>query len=380
VTVADAKTFVESPAGDAATEPTEAPPAAPEGRHHREHDTASHEALAAVSDNLHALDEEEPVIEAVKKKPAWRGRVLTAIRIIAALAIVFYLVTSATRQWADVKQTFHSLSWGSLIMALVFALLGIGGNMMAWRAALTDLDHKVPVRTAAPIALVGQLGKYLPGSVWAYVVQMDLGRRAGVPRTKAFIASLVGTGLGVTVGLIFGTVGLPTAFEAARDDQHGSIGRVAFYVALVLLPVALVCAYPKVLTSLIQLLLRVLRRPPLDRSLSWRGVLGPMGWAAFAFTCFGTHLWFLAQANAAPGFSGWARSVGVIALAMSVSVFVVIAPSGIGVREFLVTVALGGGGIALGIALASRLIFTIADVLAAGVSAAVGAHRLKQRP
>jgi uncharacterized membrane protein YbhN (UPF0104 family) len=189
----------------------------------------------------------------------------------------------------------------------------------------------------------------------------------------------MGTGLGVTVGLIFGTLGLPTAFEAARDDEHASLGRIAFYVALILLPIALTCAYPKILTRIMRLLLRVLRRPPLDRPISWRGVLGPAAWSTLAYTSFGTHLWLLAS-HSVPGFSGWARCIGVVALAMSVSVFVVIAPSGIGVREFLITIALGGGGAALGIALASRLIFTIGDVLAAGVSAAVGAHRLKETP
>jgi hypothetical protein len=213
--------------------------------------------------------------------------------------------------------------------------------------------------------------------VWAYVVQMDLARRAGVPRTRAFIASLVSTGLGVTVGLIFGTIGLPTAFEAARDDVHGTLGRLAFYVALGLLPIALVCAHPKVLSRLVQLLLKLLRRPKLDRALSWRGVLTPMAWAAFAYTCIGSHLWLLSQGTAVHGLSGWLRCIGVVALAMSVSIFVVIAPSGIGVREFLITIALGGGGAAFAIALASRLIFTVADVLAAGISAAVGAHRLK---
>jgi hypothetical protein len=77
------------------------------------------------------------------------------------------------------------------------------------------------------------------------------------------------------------------------------------------------------------------------------------------------------------GFGGWLRCIGVIALALSVSVFVVIAPSGIGVREFLITIALGGGQAALGIALASRLLFTVADIVAAGVAAAIGLHRLK---
>ncbi len=345
-----------------------------------QHDTASHEAsheaLAALRDDVHALDVED---EVAPPKPAWRARVLTGVRIVAALGIVFYLINTTVNQWSEVRGVFHELSWPALILSFLAVLIGIGCNMMAWRAAAADVDHRLPVRTAAPIMLVGQLGKYLPGSVWAYVVQADLARRAGVPRARAFVASLVSTGIGITIGLLIGTIGLPTALEGAKDDAHGVVGRIAFIAALVALPFALVCAYPRVLTRLMQFVLRILRRPPLDRPLSWHGVVGPGVWSAFAYGLIGTHLWFIAHGTA-PGFGGWLRCIGVMALAMSVSVFVVIAPSGIGVREFLITIALGGGGTALGIALASRLLFTIADVVAAGVAAAVGLHRLKLPP
>jgi glycosyltransferase 2 family protein len=309
--------------------------------------------------------------------------VLTGLRILAALAILFFLVSTTVRQWSEVRATFGVLSWQAIVLALLAALAGIGANMMGWRAAVAGVDRRLPVRTAAPIALVGQLGKYLPGSLWAYLVQMELARRAGVSRTNALLGALAATGLGVTVGLVLGTIGLPTAFEAARDSEHGAVGRLAFIVALVLLPIALVCAHPAVLTRLLRLLLRVLRRPPMPTALSWRGVLEPMGWALVAYTAFGTHLWLLAESQAAPGIGGWARCVGTIALAMGVSVFVIVAPSGIGVREFLIAVALGGFGVsfstAFAIALASRLIFTMADIVAAGVAGAVGTRRLRDQ-
>jgi glycosyltransferase 2 family protein len=341
-----------------------------------QHDTASHEALAALRDDVHALDVED---ESAPPKPAWRARVLTGVRIVAALGILFYLINTAVNQWSEVSDVFHTLTWPDLILAFIAVLLAVGCNMMSWRAAAADVDHRLPVRTAAPIMLVGQLGKYLPGSVWAYVVQADLARRAGVPRARAFVASLVSTGIGITIGLLLGTIGLPTALQGAKDDAHGVVGRIAFIAALVALPFALACAHPKVLTRLMQFLLKILRRPPLDRPLSWRGVLGPAVWSVLAYGLVGTHLWFLAHGTA-PGFGGWLRCIGVVSLAMSVSVFVVIAPSGIGVREFLITIALGGGVAALAIALASRVLFTIADVVAAGAAAAVGLHRLKLPP
>ena len=91
------------------------------------------------------------------------------------------------------------------------------------------------------------------------------------------------------------------------------------------------------------------------------------------------HLWLLANAQAEPGVWAVLRSIGAIALALSISVFAFIVPSGIGVREAILVAALapylgGNTGVALGITYASRMIFTAADVIAAG-AAALSARR-----
>lgn len=60
-----------------------------------------------------------------------------------------------------------------------------------WQVIVDELGAPVGGFRCGQIYLVGQLGKYLPGSVWAYLLQMELGRRAGVPRARVFTASLV---------------------------------------------------------------------------------------------------------------------------------------------------------------------------------------------
>jgi glycosyltransferase 2 family protein len=311
----------------------------------------------------------------------WRSRLITAARVLAAAAIVYFVVATTVRQWGHVRRTFDALSWPAVLLSLLAVLLAIATTALAWREALDDLGHRVPVRAAAQVFLVGQLGKYLPGSVWSYLLQMELGRRAGIPRARAFLASLTATGLGITVGLLIGAFGLRGTLDAARGSQHAAATRVAFYAAVVLLPIAVVCAHPAVLTRLVQLLLRLLRRPPLTTPLTWRGVLGTAGWSAVGYVFFGVHLWLLARTQATPGWSGLAVCIGSIGLAIAVSTVVVIAPSGIGVRELIIAIALGGFGVPFGtgyaLALVSRLIVTVADVLAAGVAAVVGVRRLR---
>jgi uncharacterized membrane protein YbhN (UPF0104 family) len=322
----------------------------------------------------------EPGTDAAPARPL-RRRIIAAVRIVAALAIVYFVVATTIAQWHDVKATFHRLSWPAVLLALVAALLAIGATALSWRAALADLGYRIPVASAAQVLLVGQLGKYLPGSVWSYVMQMELGRRAGIPRSRAFLASLVMTGLGITTGLAIGALGLPGTFRASHSSEYSATARVAFWVTLGLLPIALVCAHPRVLTRLVQLVLRLFRRDPLDTPLSWRGVLATMLWSAVGYAGFGVHLWLLARSQGTAGIAGLGSCVVAIALAIAVSTVVVIAPSGIGVREFLIVIALGGFGVpfgtAYGIALASRLIATIGDVVAAGIAAITGVRRIR---
>jgi uncharacterized membrane protein YbhN (UPF0104 family) len=91
-----------------------------------------------------------------------------------------------------------------------------------------------------------------------------------------------------------------------------------------------------------------------------------------AWTLFGVHFYLLgvgAGGNLTPSLTD---AIGSFALAMTAGLLAVASPSGLGVREAVLVASLspfGGVGTALGVALASRLILTVADVLAAGVAA-----------
>src|SRR5262249_27456726 len=173
----------------------------------------------------------------------------------------------------------------------------------------------------------------------------------------------------ITVGLVIGALGLRGTVLASHAGEHPTLARTAFYLLLALLPIALVCAHPRVLTRVTGLLLRLLRRSPLERPLSWAGVLRVAFWSAVGYALFGLHLWLLARSQVG-GWTGLAVCVAAFGFAISVSTFVVVAPSGIGVREFLIAITLTALGLPYGagyaIALASRLVATIADVMAAG--------------
>jgi uncharacterized membrane protein YbhN (UPF0104 family) len=297
-----------------------------------------------------------------------RQRVLTAVRIMFTVAVLVAVAYTTTTQWHEVKAYLTSIPWESAVLSLTFVLLGLVGSTFAWRAALAHIGHDIPVRSASQIYLVGLLAKYLPGSVWAFVMQMELGRRAGLPRSRAFLASIVVTGISTTTALVIGTLGLPALFD---------VGGVAVAAIAVLVPVSLVCAHPRVLTWLVQRVLKIFRRPPLQTPITWRGVAVVSAWCAVMWVAYGFHLWLLASSQTAPGVGGMLRSLGAVSLGMTAGMLAFVVPSGLGVREAMIVAALlpyVPAGTALGMALASRMLFIVGDLLAAGFAAGLGAY------
>jgi uncharacterized membrane protein YbhN (UPF0104 family) len=300
------------------------------------------------------------------------SRLVKLLRPALGLLIVAALVYAVVTQWAEVRVAIRSIPPTDVVLSTAAVLVGSVAAMFSWRALLADEGHPLGVVDAGRIFLVGQLGKYLPGSVWSVVVQMELATRSGVPRARTFTASLCWIGLTVSSALTVGVIGLP-ALAAAGSSYT--------WFLQALLPVALVCSHPGVLTRIVNLLLRAMRRAPLPRELSWRGVGEAFGWLLVTWLCYGVSLWMLYDAIGATGWSGFLRCLGGFALAMGAGLVIVVAPSGAGVREAIIVSALAGvmaSGEALGIAVVSRMVFIVTDIALAG-GAALSAWRLLRR-
>ena len=246
-------------------------------------------------------------------------------------------------------------------------LLGLLASALVWRALLADLGTRLPLRPATHVFFLGQLGKYVPGSVFAIAAQMELGRFHGAPRSRVGTASLLFLGVLVSAGLLTAAVALPLTSPGALD-------RYAWVLAL--LPVGLVLLAPPVLSRLVAVGLRLLRRDPLERPLTWRGTGAALGWALLMWAAYGLHLLLLVRTqDVAPGPGLVALSTGAYALAWTAGFLVVVAPAGAGVREAALVLALSpvlDRAPALALAVLSRVLMTLGDLVWGAVGAAAG--------
>jgi hypothetical protein len=304
-------------------------------------------------------------------RPGWA----TAVRLLSGRPARWGFVAATVglggyavaRDWTHVRAALDSLGFLTVAAAMVSVLIALFTTMQMWRLLLAALGSPLPTRVAARIMFVGQLGKYLPGSIWPVLAQMEMGNAHRVPRPRSASASVLTMMLSLLTGLLTALVALP--FVA---------GSTPYLWAFLAAPALLVFLHPTVLNSVLNRVLRLARRPALEMPLTGRAIAGASAWAFASWVFNGLQIWLLATRLGAPAGKAALLALGGFAFAWSVGFLVVFAPAGAGIRDVLLVATLGpvlGVAAATAVALVSRVLMTIGDLITAAAAAGFGRPR-----
>jgi hypothetical protein len=244
---------------------------------------------------------------------------------------------------------------------------GLYCGMRAWRAALAGLGSPLRTRDAARIYFVGQLGKYLPGSVWPVLAQMELGRDHDIPRRRSAGALILAVVISLTTGLII--AGLTVPFEAGHRYP-------ALWWLLVPMPFLVPLLSPRVLLACLRRLPLLELDAALPAVMPARAMAAAVAWTVLGWLSYGLHIAVLAGAFPAHGVAPLViASVGGYPLAWAAGLIAFLLPAGAGARDVTVVLALSAvvpTNPAIAAAVVSRAVTTGCD-LALAAAAAVGA-------
>ena len=272
-------------------------------------------------------------------------------------------------EWPQVVPALGRLRWYAVALSLVAAMTGTSCQMLAWRTILADLGSPLPVRTAGRISFVAQLGKYVPGGVWAVAAQVELSHDYRIPRARSLAAVLVSLIVTLGSGLAVALVTLP--FVSPGLARH-------YWWVLAAVPLVGIGLCPPVLGRLLDRALAVSRSQPLGGWPSWRGLRNALGWNLAGWVLLGAQVWLLVASM-----SGWRTAsilvaIGGYALAFSAGMLLVVVPSGIGAREVILALALTPvlpHGVAIAVALTTRGIATLSDLALGALGSIAGRRR-----
>lgn len=308
------------------------------------------------------------------------GKRVLQIGLPAVILVLF--IYQVRNNWNQL--TTHTFQWNPWLLTLAFLgfMLQELSYGLIWQEILSRLGSRLGLRLCLRVYLASEFVRYIPGNVWHVLTRILWVGKYGVSRPVAFasmaielITKLAAAMLVFSISLLFW-----------RDI--GSIGSLLHGPLVDILGVAsilglLVILHPRMLNGLLNQALRLLRRDPVQLTLRYRDILLiTLAWCASwlvagcAFYVLLLALWPEAPLVALPiciGIYGFAWDIGFVSF---------ITPSGLGVREaaivglFALALPLPAG---LGtiMALLSRLVSTIAEVICVGLAYLGGGKQVR---
>lgn len=287
------------------------------------------------------------------------ARVAPYLFIILAGGAAVYAISTHRDELTEVLGQLGPLA---VAASMLFGMLGTGVSFLIWRQMLLGLGVDPPRSSSFHVFFVSQLGKYLPGSVWPVVAQMEFGKKTGIARRTMLAANALTLALSLALGLIIGAALLPLTSPSALRK---------FGWFFLVLPLLLTLLHPRTIPGLLDWLFKRIGRLPMGQRLPWSTTLRAAGWALLSWVLFGLHLYALTSGLGVAGPRVLAATIGGFALAASVGILVVPAPAGAGVRDVVLIATLGvsmTSAQALAVGLASRGLLIVVDLLMAALA------------
>jgi len=298
-------------------------------------------------------------------------KVLIAVVQAALLAAVAVFVTRAVAaHWREFSGLRTSLriqpGWLLLASLIVFAAYGL--LIAAWRSIIGGWGERLAYRPAVRIWALSNLGRYLPGKVWSVAGLAVLARQYGVAAWAAVGAAVVTQAVAAGSGAAVVAATIP---GAASPWWLAAAGAMA---ALTILAVA----HP----AAVRLWQRVAPGQTL-KPLTGPAVAATTAATVLSWAAYGAAFWCVTRGVLGPTPLGFGTATGVFALGYVIGLLAIVVPGGVGVREAVfigVLTPILGAGPAIAVSVASRLLLTATEAIAALAGLALGAAPRTGRP
>jgi uncharacterized membrane protein YbhN (UPF0104 family) len=303
-----------------------------------------------------------------------RAWVSLAVKTALTAVVVYFAAKQLLSHWEEVA-TYH---WeiNPLLMAIsVLAhLMTFVVLTVVWRILMRGFGFEVPFPAAFKISYIAGLARYIPGRIWPMFGMVYYAKQARLD-PKATVASwgvalLYGFPTSFLVALL--SVAIHPEFLQSAETSVYSTGVWLLTGLTVVMSIVLIFA-PQASLVLLNWALRLVRRPEvslrLDKTVALKVYFGYF----FGWICYGISFWLFLKSidthAALPATAG----VGSFVLAYQIGYLTLFSPGGLGTRELALTAMLTPflGGIAAGVAVASRLWSLCVEIVAAGIAALI---------
>jgi uncharacterized membrane protein YbhN (UPF0104 family) len=291
--------------------------------------------------------------------------------------IIGFFLSQVKNNWSALTaQSFHLNAWLLALSFVGFVCQEISYGLI-WKAVLARLGARLGLRASLRIYLASEFVRYIPGNVWHVLTRIMWVGKYGVSRPVAFASMAIELITKLAAGVLVFAVSL----LFWRDlDAVGRLSeqRIIFALGVGTILALCIILYPPVLNWLLNSGLRVLKRDPIKLTLRYRDILFvTLAWGASWFVAGSAFFILLLALWSNTPLIAWPICIGIYALAWDIGFISFITPSGLGFREGAIVglfalafspPLLLPGGLAAIVALLSRFVSTIAELLCVSIA------------
>lgn len=302
---------------------------------------------------------------APRRGPRWLRPVSRLLGLLLIILSLYYLVRVMLDGIQQAELQTLSLAPGPIAIILALTVLCVWAGGWAWQLILRAYGYPLPLDTCLRIQVTSNLAKYIPGYAWQLVGKAYLTRREQVPTAVVTCAMILEFGFLLLTGTLVGLICMPTT---AVLPLVGQIPLWARGVSIGLLTLVIL-GFPR-LMKMGDAAAQRKKYPWLHLPQHPRPLWGAMGILFCSWVILGIGLGVLIRSVHAFPWDLWPASTYSVAISFLVSLMVLFVPSGIGVREGVMTWTLGNyvpAGVAVVVAILSRLVSVAAEFAAFGL-------------
>ena len=291
-----------------------------------------------------------------------KNNLIKALKIIIVLAIILFIGRLFYRNINELKDIDFKFDLLNLILAVVLFIVYKINSVFLWHYITKKNECSISIRKAFVSWFYSLLGKYIPGKVFMLGSRIYFYNREGSSKKKVLfcflvenICTVLGAALLFIMSMLF--VNNPDLIQY----RYPAIGLIAVFFIII---------HPVVLTRIINILLKILKKKQIELRMKYINMLGLVFVYSLNFLIVGSGFYMLTNSIYPVDISRFFYISGIFGLAAVIGILALFAPSGIGVREGVIILALRyviPEAAAIVVSIVSRLWATATELLLIGI-------------
>lgn len=280
------------------------------------------------------------------------------------IAIFAFLGRQLLHNWNRLEVDWQHINYLTLSISLLLFTIAWLSTAIAWGYITKKFNKPLTKRKVVKLWVWSQAARYIPGSVWQVVGRVYMGEKEGLGKGKTLASVAVETSNLIISSLLILALSLPLWPELTGLKQYFPFLISGFLIFGFL--------HPRVFNATTAFFIKKLDNKEKPNAYSLKEIIWMLMPYLVIWLIFGLAFYFLTLSFKQVGISFLPLATGVFALSWLVGFLFVIAPGGLGAREIALVYMLHffvGGPLALLLAILSRVLMIIAELLILIISA-----------